>query len=124
MTVQLETQIKHVIQAALKIARVKNPPPLQKMYEQSVIRQAQKFLCYPTHSLHPEFQLLPSGKRFRDPEYELKRSKHSCLPMSMMLTNSNMECRCRLRDAQYSLCKMMSLSVCISCVYMGSVSCK
>lgn len=103
MTVQLETQIKHVVHAAPKIAGVKNPPPLQKMYEQSVIRQAQK--------------LLTSGKRFGVPEYELKSGKHPCLPIFMRLTNSNMECRCRLRDVQYSLCNMMSLSVCIYCVY-------
>ena len=59
--------------------------------ESLVSRQANKIVSDPTHILHPEFQLLPSGRRFRVPRSRLNRYKHSFLPMSIKLLNIHMK---------------------------------
>jgi len=90
LTVQSKSQIARQIKIAMKIMGVKNYLPPQKIYEQSVIRQAQKIVSDPTHILHPEFQLLPSGRRFRVPKCRLNRYKNYFVPMSIKLINLNM----------------------------------
>lgn len=47
-------------------------PSLQSIYEQPVLRQAQKILAHPSQTciLHVEFELLPSGKQYRTPNCE------------------------------------------------------
>ena len=48
-------------------------PSLQKVFEQTLVRQAQKICSDATEVLHSECQLLPSGKRYRIPKCKLSR---------------------------------------------------
>ena len=89
LTVQSRSQITSLVRTAMKIMGVRNHPSLQMLYEQSVTRQAQKIVSDPTHILHQEFQLLPSGRRFRVPRTRLNRYKNSFLPTSIKLLNSH-----------------------------------
>lgn len=73
LIVQSKSQLSRQIQTAMKIMGVKNHLPLQTINKQSVIRLAKKLVSDPTHILHPEFQLLPSGRRFRVPKCRLNR---------------------------------------------------
>ena len=91
LTVQSKSQIARLVQTAMKIMGVKKHPSLQNIYEQSIIRQAKTIVSDPTHILHPELQLLPSGRRFRVPRSRLNRYKHSFLPMSIKLLNIHMK---------------------------------
>ncbi|KAJ8372883.1 hypothetical protein AAFF_G00275870, partial [Aldrovandia affinis] len=43
----------------------------------------------PSHILHPEFELLPSGRRFRLPQCKLNRLKNSFVPHSVSLLNKH-----------------------------------
>ncbi len=90
LTVQSKSQIARLVQTAKKIMGVKNHPPLQTIYEQSFIRQAQKLVSDLTHILHPESQLLPSARRIRVLKCKLNHSKQSFLPMAIKLLNTNM----------------------------------
>ena len=57
---------------------------LQSKWEQSVLRQAQR-----SSILHTEFELLPSGRRYRvpPPHCKLNRVKNSFVPTSIQLLN-------------------------------------
>lgn len=87
MTIQTKSQIAHLIQTAMKIMGVKNHPPLQTIYESSVLRQIHKIVSELTQILHAEFKLLPSCRRFKVPD--LNCCKNSFLPMAIMLLNQN-----------------------------------
>ena len=65
LSVQLKAQITRLTQRAMKIMGVRQHPTLQAVFDETIIRQAQKIISDPTHVLHPEYQLLPSGRRFR-----------------------------------------------------------
>ena len=43
----------------------KDSPSLQTVYEGSVVRQEHRILNDQSHVLFPEFDLLPSGRRYR-----------------------------------------------------------
>ncbi len=47
----------------MKIVDLKDYPSLQTLFEQSVHRGAHKILSDPSYILHPEYVLLPSGRR-------------------------------------------------------------
>ncbi len=90
LSVQLKAQISHLLKNAMKIMGVKEHLSLQSISEQSIIKQAQKIVSDPTHTLQSEFQLLPSGRRFRVPRTRLNRYKHSFILTSIKSLNSNM----------------------------------
>ena len=52
-------------------------PSLQEMFEQSLVRQAQKVCSDAKHVLHSEYQLLPSGQHYRIPKCKLNHYKYS-----------------------------------------------
>ena len=90
LSVQLKTQLNRLVQQAMKIMNVKNHAPLQTIYEQSIMRQARKIVSDQTHILHAEYQLLPSGRRYRVPRSRLNRYKHSFVPTSVRFLNAQM----------------------------------
>ncbi len=77
-----------MIHTAWKIIGVKEQTPLQIIYEQATLRQANKIVCDPSHVLYTEYELLPSGRRFRAPRCRLNRFKNSFIPVSIKLLNS------------------------------------
>lgn len=88
LTVQSKAQITRLIQTAMKIMGVSQHPSLQAIFQQTITRQAQKIISDPTHVLHPEYQLLPSGRRYRVPLSRYNRFKHSFVPLSIKALNS------------------------------------
>ncbi len=83
LSVHLKAQITRLTQRAMKIMGVKQHPTPQALFEETVTRQAQKIISDPTHVLHSEYQLLPSGRRFRVPKCRLNRFKNSFVPLSI-----------------------------------------
>ncbi len=90
LSVQLKTQINGLVQHAMKIMGVKDHVSLQTIYEQSILRHARKILSDQSHILHSEYELLPSGRRFRVPRSGLNRYKHSFMPTSVNILNAHM----------------------------------
>ena len=88
LSVQLKSKIGRLIQSAMKVMGRSEKLPMQSIYEQSVLRQAEKILSDQTHILHTEYQLLPSGRRFRVPTCRLNRFRNSFVPTSIKILNA------------------------------------
>ena len=71
---------------------VREHPTLQAIFEETVLRQARKIVADPSHVLNSEYELLPSGRRYRVPvknkKRYLNRYKFSFVPLSITLLNS------------------------------------
>ncbi len=74
----------------MKIMGVKQHPTPQALFEEIVTRQAQQIISDPTHVFHSEYQLLPSGRRFRVPKCRLNRFKNSFVPLSIKALNDKL----------------------------------
>ncbi len=61
LSVHLKAQVTWLTQRAMTIMGVKQHPTPQALFEETVTRQAQIIISDPTHVLHSEYQLLPSG---------------------------------------------------------------
>ena len=84
--------------------------PLQSIHEQSVLMQAQRNTTDPSHILHAEYELLPSGSRYRVPHCEHNRFKNSFVPTSVkLLSNAAWGTVCN------SFMVFLSLGVCNMC---------
>lgn len=87
LSVHLKNKLSRLIHAAGKIIGVKEHFSSQSIYEQATLQQANKIVCDPSHILHGEYELLPSGRRFRVPHCRLNRFKNSFVPVSIKLLN-------------------------------------
>ena len=71
---------------------VREHPTLQALFEETVIGKAKKIIADPSHVLHSEYELLPSGRCYRVPvknkKRYLNRYKFSFIPLSVTLLNS------------------------------------
>ncbi len=85
LSVRLKSKLVRLMQTAWKVIGAKDHPPLQSAYEQAA---AHKIITDPSHVLYTEYQLLPSGRRFRAPCCRLNRSANSFIPISVKLLNS------------------------------------
>ena len=92
LTVKAKSQINSLANTAMKVMGVKKHPNLVVIFEDTVLRQAKKIIVDPTHVLHPEYDLLPSGRRYRIPTKNkkryLNRYRKSFLPISVNLLNA------------------------------------
>ncbi|KAF7651619.1 hypothetical protein LDENG_00108420 [Lucifuga dentata] len=89
LTVKLKSQINHLTGRARKIIGQLPLSPLQEIYEESVLKQARKIVSDPNHVLHEEYELLPSGRRYRLPKCGSNKYKFSFVPSSTKLLNKN-----------------------------------
>ena len=88
LSVKLKTQLQNLIQRAGKIIGMQPPCPLQEIFERTLIKQGQKISQDPTHILHKEYEMLPSGRRYRVPNCKLNRYKFSFVPLSIKALNT------------------------------------
>ena len=88
LSVQLKSKLIRLMHTAWKIIGVKNHSSLQSIFEQATLRQANRIISDPSHVLHDEYELLPSGRRFRVPRCKLNRLKNSFILLSIKLLNS------------------------------------
>ena len=60
---------------------------LTELYESRVREKCARITADTSHVLACNYQLLPSGKRYRVPLYKTVRAKSSFIPMSIQFTN-------------------------------------
>ena len=88
LSIKLKSQLRSLINRAGKIMGSPPPSSLQEIYDETARRQGLKISRDPKHVLHTEFELMPSGRRFRMPNCKLNRFKFSFVPSSIKLLNS------------------------------------
>ena len=92
LTIKSKSEINRLAQTAMKVMGVREHPTLKAIFEESVIRKAKKIVADPSHVLYSEYELLPSGRRYRVPvknkKRYLNRYKFSFIPLSVNLLNS------------------------------------
>lgn len=87
LSVQSRSKLIRMIHTAWKIIGVNEWTPLQTMYEHATVRHTERIVCDFSHVLNTEYELLPSGRRFRVPRCRLNRFKNSFIPVSVKLLN-------------------------------------
>ena len=88
LSVKLKSQLHSLINRAGKIMGAPPPSSLQEIYNDTARRQGLKITNDPDHVLHREFELLPSGRRYRFPNCRLNRFKFSFVPSAIKILNS------------------------------------
>ena len=88
LSVQLKSRITRIVNRSMKVIGRTNSPPLQTTFEETVLGLAHRVLSDPTHILYSEYELLPSGRRYRACRYKTVAYKRSFLPTSVDLLNS------------------------------------
>ncbi len=88
LSVQNKAKLNRVVNIASKIAGVKFEC-LSSLYERQTVNQASKIIYDSTHFLHPEYKLLPSGRRYQFPAVKTKRARTSFIPNSISLLNKS-----------------------------------
>lgn len=91
LSAQLKSKLVRLIAVSMKVMGKREYQPLQSLYDQSVLRPAQRILADPAHVLYSEYNLLPSGRRYRVPRCKLNRFKNSFVPHSIKLLNSTIK---------------------------------
>ena len=87
LSVKLKTQLQNLIKRAGKIIGMQPPCSLQEIFEETARKQGLKITCDPNHILHKEYEMLPSGRRYRLPNCKLNRYKFSFVPLSIKALN-------------------------------------
>ncbi len=88
LTVKFRSQLQNLIKWTGKIIGMLPPSSLQEIFEQTVMKQGQKITTDPNHILYKEYELMPSGRRYRLPNCKLNRYKFAFIPLSIKLLNS------------------------------------
>ena len=88
LSVKLKSQLQNLIKRAGKIIGMQPPSSLQEIFEETAMRQCLKITRDPNHLLHSEYELLPSGRRYRLPKCRMNRYTFSFVPLSIKSLNS------------------------------------
>ena len=87
LSVTLKSQLQNLVKRAGKIIGMQPPCSLQDIFNQTVRKQGLKIIRDPNHILHKEYELLPSGRRYRTLSCGLNRYKFSFVPLSIQELN-------------------------------------
>ncbi len=87
ITVQSKAKLARLVKTAMGIIGKREYQTLESSYEHSVLKEVTKILSDPSHSLYSEYELLPSGRRYRLPMCRYIRFKKSFVPTSIRLLN-------------------------------------
>ena len=88
LSVKLKAELQTLIKRAGKIMGMPPPTSLQALFDETVKRQGLKIIEDDEHVLHGEYEILPSGRRYRLPNFNTNRFKFSMVPWSIKLLNS------------------------------------
>lgn len=91
LTVTFRSQVNCLVHTAMKVVGMGVYPPLESTFGKIFLRQAKKMTLDPCHVLYTEFELLPSGPRYRTQRFRYKRYKNSFVPLAIGLLNSNVK---------------------------------
>ena len=118
------------INRATKLLGNEALPTLQDVFHKSVQKLALKRSTDPTHVLHSQYELLPSGRRYRVHKCRTNRYKHSFVPNSVQFSNWTKTCTEMVRGSCESMkarefcrnCVCVCFSVCTCALSWVSVS--
>ena len=88
LSVKLKSQLQNLIKRAGKIMGMQPPCSLQAIFERTLVMQGSKITRDPNHILHSQFELMPSGRRYRVPTCRLNRYKFSFVPLAIKALNN------------------------------------
>ncbi len=94
LTFKSKSEINKLVHPAMKAMGVREDPPIQKLFEQNVIRQARRIIADPSHVLSSEYDLLPSvdvTESQSNKKGHLHRYKNSLIPTMNLLDSGHME---------------------------------
>jgi len=74
---------------AMKVVGLGVYPNLQSIFNKTAFKQARKMTLDPSQVLYSEFELLPSGRRFRTARFRYNCYRNSLVPLATRLLNSN-----------------------------------
>lgn len=89
LSVKLKSQLQTLIKRAGKIIGRVPPTTLNELFEEAVRKQSLKITNDPNHVLYSEYEMMPSGRRYRLPNCRLNRFKFSFVPLSIKILNKN-----------------------------------
>lgn len=87
LTVQCKAKLGKLVHKAMKVMGRKEFPTLQDTFKKSVLAQAKRIIGNPLHLLNSEYELLPSGRRYRAHHFKSNRYKLSFVPNSVSYLN-------------------------------------
>ncbi len=87
ITLKQKNSISRLIRVSSCITGSKQKS-LGELYQKQMLRRVESILSDSSHPLQAEFQMLPSGSRFKLPKLRTNRYKHSFVPAAILLLNS------------------------------------
>lgn len=87
LSVKLKSKLMHLILTTSKIVRHERDCNLQDLYEECILIQVERIIGDQRHFLNSQYELLPSGRRYRVLRCKLNRYKNSFVPVSVCLFN-------------------------------------
>ena len=87
INIQRRNKLQRIVSMASKIIG-KPQKHLSGIYEERITNKAEKIISDPSHPLHSEFELLPSGRRFRVPTANRNIFKKSFIPNAVKVLNN------------------------------------
>ena len=86
LTLSSKNKLVRLVKIASKVIGVQQAQ-LQDIYLERVRNKARLILDCPEHPLYKEFDLLPSGRRFRMPKTRTRRARASFIPAAIERLN-------------------------------------
>ena len=83
-----KSKLTKIINICSKITGIQQGS-LSSLYDKQLLRLGHSILKDPAHPLHPEFSLLPSGRRYLIPKFKTNRTRLSFIPQAIRILNSN-----------------------------------
>ena len=94
ISVKLKSQINRLVHTAMTVMGVREHPSLQMLFEKTIVKQARKIIADLSDVLYSEYELFPSGRRYRVPIKYRKRClngyKITFIPLSVNLLNARL----------------------------------
>ena len=87
LSVQNKNKLYKIVNIARKIIGSDSVTPISFIYEQQIVRKVNQIVSDSSHTLHYEFEFLPSGRRFRMPKTRTNRFRHSFVPAGVHFSN-------------------------------------
>lgn len=87
MSMDNKTRLNNLVKVAGKISG-RSQVQLVDFYNRQVLRKATSVLLCSDHPLFNDFQLLPSGRRYKMTAVKTKRHKLSFVPSAIILINN------------------------------------
>ena len=85
-----KNQMSHIVKVASKLIRTLQTS-LTAIFEKQVLNKVRSILDCVSHPLHCNFEILPSGRRFRVPFYKCNRTRNSFVQAITLLNLHNTE---------------------------------